>query len=127
MELYIEPKRPEYNLKNGRFLKGHTPFNKGKRWSEYMNMRKQKKCLKNLELGRRGNPDIAGRNARSVVAIKDNQIIGIYKSAADAGRKTGICSRNIIGCCRGERKQAGGFKWYYESDNSWTTLITGKK
>ena len=73
MELYIEPKRPEYNLKNGRFLKGHTPFNKGKRWSEYMNMRKQKKCLKNLEFGRIGNPDIAGRNARSVVAIKDNQ------------------------------------------------------
>lgn len=41
-ELYIPPERPERNLVNGRFLKGHTPHNKGKKWADYMDMRKAK-------------------------------------------------------------------------------------
>lgn len=33
-ELYIPIERPERNLVNGRFLKGHTPHNKGKKWAD---------------------------------------------------------------------------------------------
>ena len=42
-ELYIPIERPERNLVNGRFLKGHTPHNKGKKWADYMDMRKAKR------------------------------------------------------------------------------------
>ena len=42
-ELYIEKEVPKRNAVNGRFLKGHVPHNKGKKWIEWMDMRKAKK------------------------------------------------------------------------------------
>ena len=36
----------------------------------------------------------------------------IYKSAADAQRKTGA-GRHIVDCCKGRRNFCGGFKWAY--------------
>nr|DAQ28689.1 MAG TPA: PROTEIN/DNA Complex catalytic motif, Helix-turn-helix DNA [Caudoviricetes sp.] len=122
-ELYIPPERPTRNLVNGRFLKGHTPFNKGKKWSDYIDDRKRRKMLRGLELGRKGNPNIAGSNAKQVVAIKDGQLFAIYSSSNDAGRKTGICSRNIRSCCSGKRKSAGGYQWFWESGDKWLDLI----
>lgn len=41
-ELYLPPVLPDYNVKNGQFKKGHVPYNKGKKWSEYMTKRAQK-------------------------------------------------------------------------------------
>lgn len=75
-ELYIEPERREYNALNGRFLKGHTPHNKGKKWSEYATKRAQKKMQKgwkNLEKHRNknGRPDTAGRSRKAVIAAID--------------------------------------------------------
>ena len=113
-ELYIPPERPERNLVNGRFLKGHTPHNKGKKWADYMDMRKAKRIkrigVKNLVRNYR----ISGWNAKPVVAIKDDELVGIYPSASEAGRKAGICGRNIISCCSGKRKHAGGYQWFWE-------------
>ena len=55
---------------NGRFVKGHVPHNKGKKWSEWMDGRKRRKVLKCLELGRiKGNPNIGGWNRKAVVGI----------------------------------------------------------
>ena len=88
-ELYIPPERPTRNLVNGRFLKGHTPFNKGRKWSDYLDSRKKRKMLKNLSLGRKGNPSIAGNNARPIVAIKDRRLIAVFPSSNAAERKTG--------------------------------------
>lgn len=122
-ELYIPIERPTRNLVNGRFLKGHTPHNKGRRWSDYIDNYKREKMLEGLKLGRKGNPNIAGSNAKQVVAIKDEQLFAIYPSSNDAGRKTGICSRNIRSCCAGKRKSAGGYQWFWESDNKWCDLV----
>ncbi|WP_233560343.1 hypothetical protein [Bacteroides sp. AF39-11AC] len=122
-ELYIPPERPTRNLVNGRFLKGHTPFNKGRKWSDYLDSRKKRKMLKNLSLGRKGNPSIAGNNARPIVAIKDRRLIAVFPSSNAAERKTGICSRNIRSCCSGKRKHAGGYEWFFESDNQWLNIV----
>lgn len=123
-ELYIPPQQHTRNAVNGRFMKGHIPFNKGKKWTDYMDMRKAKRVkrigLKNL---RPGNKDIPGWNAKPVVAILDGEIKGIYRSSCDAERKTGICQHGIRLCCSKKRKSAGGYKWFWERDNSWLELI----
>lgn len=122
-ELYIPIERPTRSLVNGRFLKGHTPHNKGKRWADYMDMRKAKRIkrigVKNLVRNYR----ISGWNAKPVVAIKDDELVGIYPSASEAGRKAGICGRNIISCCSGKRKHVGGYQWFWENDNTWCNLV----
>lgn len=48
----------------------------------------------------------------------DMKFIDIHNNAACAARKTGVCSRNILHCINHQegRKQAGGFKWLYESE-----------
>ena len=121
-ELYIPQIRRTRNAVNGRFLNGHVPHNLGKKWSEYIPKKKHKKMLKCLSLGK-GNPNIGGKNAKKVIAIKDGNIFALYSSSEDAGRKSGICSRNIRSCCDGHRKHAGGLKWFWEADNEWIELI----
>ena len=70
MEMETIGNYPQYNAINGRFLKGHVPHNKGKKWEEWMDMRKAKRVLrigmKNL---RKGNPDIPGWNKKKVVSV----------------------------------------------------------
>lgn len=88
----------------------------------YMDMRKAKRVKKYLELGRSGNPNIGGCNARKVVAIKNGRLMGVFASAMEVERKTGICHENISKCCRGERKRAGGFQWFFENDDKWLDL-----
>lgn len=122
-ELYI-PRTITVNPINGQFLKGHVPHNKGKRWEDYMDMRKARRIKKNLEIGqRKGNPSLGGWNARAIVAIKDGRLCGVFSSSNDAERKTKICARNIRSVCSGKRKRAGGYEWYYENDNRWIELI----
>lgn len=43
----------------------------------------------------------------------DGKEIARYISASEASRKTGIYKTCIARCCRGERKQSGGFLWKY--------------
>ena len=45
-ELYIPQTYEGRNMVNGRFLKGHTPHNKGKKWSDYLTKRQQRRCAK---------------------------------------------------------------------------------
>ena len=40
--------------------------------------------------------------------------ITVYQSVAEASRLTGLSKTCISRCCRGERKQSGGFIWQYE-------------
>lgn len=122
-ELYI-PNKITVNPLNGRFLKGHVPHNKGKRWEDYMDMRKARRIKKNLKEGRKkGQGLVAGWNAKPIVAIKNGRLAGVFKSSNDAERKTKICARNIRSVCSGKRKRAGGYEWYYEDDNKWCELI----
>lgn len=54
--------------------------------------------------------------AKRILQIKDGKIIAEYYGACDAMRKTGIYSRNITACCRGDYgyKHAGGYEWKYK-------------
>ena len=105
-ELYIPPQRLNRNPINGRFLKGSIPHNKGKKWDDYIPSHKRESMIKGLALGR-----------------KSGRLQGVFQSSNDAKRKTGICARNIRNCCSGKRKHAGGYQWFWESDNSWCELI----
>ena len=111
-ELYIEPERRDRNALNGQFLKGSTPHNKGKRWSEWMDMRKAKRVKRIGMRNLHGRSDIGGWNAQPVFAIdKDGNTVGWFASSYDAERKTGICARNIRAVLEGKRKHAGGYRW----------------
>lgn len=44
---------------------------------------------------------------------KNNNLIAKHFSIIDAERNTGIYNPNIIKCCKGERKTAGGYIWKY--------------
>lgn len=132
-ELYIDP--PKVNPVNGRFLPGHKPFNKGKKWIDYMDMRKSKRVKKNLEIRRKmGNKKLAGANRIPIVGIKEGKLIA-YKSSIEAAkilRAQGIKinARNIRYVCAGTinkskfgkyeynyiRKRAGGYQWFYADD-----------
>lgn len=115
MELYIPIERPHRNLKNGRFLKGNVPHNKGKKWSEWMDGRKINKVRRIAMANLRPNMAIGGWNAKPIIAYTDDQLyVAWFASSADAERKTGIWARNIRSVCEGKRKKAGGFRWKYD-------------
>lgn len=114
MELILPIERPQYNPTNGQFLKGHVPHNKGKKWSDYMDMRKARRILRIAKQNLKPNMDIGGWNKKAVVAVdKEGNVVGWFESAMDAEKKTGICKRNINSVCNGKRKHAGGFKWEF--------------
>ena len=51
-------------------------------------------------------------NKKKVMCV-ETQII--YESIAEAERLTGI--KNIICCCKGKRKKAGGYHWRYVKES----------
>ena len=124
MELTLPPLPIYRNPLNGRFLKGHVPFNKGLKWEDYMDMRKARRIKKNLEINRRkGNPNLPGANRKEVVGIRDGKLVCVFSSSCEAGRKLGIISRNIRHCCEKKRKCCGGIMWFYSKSDEWIGLI----
>ena len=122
MELYIEPIRFQKNKLNGRYLKGHTPFTKGKKWNEYMDMNNAAKMLGNLN--RKGNPVLWKTHVKPVIAIEKGILIGFFESGVSASRKLKISKSNITACCKKQRKTAGGMNFFYENDfENWHKLI----
>ena len=145
-ELSLPPKREFRNAKNGRFLKGHVPANKGKKWSEYMGKRAQKRAAKgwkNLDKHRpRTRPDTEGRCRRQVIAIMDDGAWKCYSSIGSAAESLGANRSNISRCCRDNQSRRNlkdtlgrpsnkvntdhkhmGIRFYFENDNIWTTKI----
>lgn len=110
-ELTLPPVWTGRNRINGRFLKGHVPASKGKKWNEFMSKRGQKRAMKgwkNLDLYRNKNhrSGLAGRCPKKVVAVTDEGRFIVFPFIGAAhewlnqivGRK---CSRENIGrCCR---------------------------
>ena len=73
-ELYLPPAPPTRSRTTGRFMKGHRPANKGKKWSEYMPKRSQLRCAKGWENVRKygAHPKLqmqADRKERSLHSI----------------------------------------------------------
>lgn len=105
--------KPKIQRNNGRFVKGMIPHNKGKKWDEWMDGRKKKKVLKNLEVRREhGNPDLPGWNRKAIIAIKEGKEYW-FESSMMAAKKMNLCGRNIRHVAEGKRKSCGGFqfKW----------------
>jgi group I intron endonuclease len=59
------------------------------------------------------------RNERKVcqLDIKTLDIIETFNSIKEAEIKTGISRGDISNCCRGKRRNVGGYKWRYENEN----------
>lgn len=97
-ELYIEPERRYRNAINGQFLNGNTPHNKGKKWNEWMDMRKAKRVKRIGMRNLHGRSDIGGWNARPVFAIdKEGNTVGWFASSYDAERTTGKYADYSVG------------------------------
>lgn len=96
MELYIPVERPQYNPTNGQFLKGHVPFNKGKKWTDYMDGRKARRIKRIAMKNLKPNMNIGGWNKKAVVAINDEgETVGWFSSAMDAEKKNGnMCKKH---------------------------------
>lgn len=133
-ELTLSPLSTFRNAANGRFMKGHTPANKGKKWGEYLSRRAQRgsaRGWKNLELYRHHSEN-GGRPKKAVIAIDDVGKWKFYESVSLAGRILGVRWDNIARCCRLNHAGAKGanndhrymrYRFYYESDNIWMTKI----
>ena len=50
---------------------------------------------------------------KKVQGLSQNNETVIFESATEASRNMGINRGHICMCCRGERKNAGGWKWAY--------------
>lgn len=117
--------KPKIQRKNGRFVKGHIPHNKGKKWDEWMDGRKQrkvKKCLIHI-----GNSTLPGWNKKQVVGISIDGKACIFESSKDVERKLGIESRNVRGCCEGKRNLAGGLFFMWAENWNGKTELTDKQ
>lgn len=141
-ELYIPPEPVEYRPPKGQFQKGHIPFNKGKKWDDFMGKRKQRKAMrgwKNLELYRpTSRPDNAGRCRKQVVGIMDDGSWLVFPYIGKAAEWVGGCRENVRRCCQynGARKvckrksrqvntdhKYKGVRFYYETDDIWISKI----
>lgn len=143
-ELYLPPVFEPKNTEQGRFKKGNVPHNKGKKWSEWMGKRAQKRAAKgwkNLELHRPTRSENAGRRKRPIIAVMDG---GNWLWLPDARKAQTWIGRgdknNINRCCKfNESKRVNlrngkvntdhrymGIRFYFETDDAWTTKIKDK-
>lgn len=140
-ELYIAPEKPQHNARTGRFLPGHTPFNKGKKWEDYASkgaQRRMRKGWKNLKDHRpKKRPDTAARCRKMVVAVRDDGSWVVFTHIGEAGASVEGHGRNVSRCCsynleRHVNKKTGkvntdhkynGVRFYYESDPIWMEKI----
>lgn len=143
-ELKIGPERLNRNPLNGRFIKGYTPYNKGKKWSDFMSKRTQKKCLENLKKGRELSfrPQNSGRKKKKVVAVNDKGKFIVFSSIKDAGTLFNCNWANVKRCCKMNQDRTTlkdnkgkmtdrvntdhrykGVRFYFENDPIWMEKI----
>lgn len=123
-ELNLGPEPLQYNPVTGRFLKGHIPHNKGRKWSEWMDGRKQRKVIRIGSKNLKRNMNIGGWNKKAVIMLQEDGKHYYFDSSMTAGRATGIDSRNIRFCCNKKRKHAGGCRWFWFDDPEVIDLIS---
>ena len=133
------------NLRTGRFVKGRTPFNKGKKWDEYMSQRSRKRAAKgwkNLKKYRPERSDRAGAPKKKVIMLDDKGLYREFESLHAAARWLKHKPESIGNCCRANqsctvlkrdwgRGRRGcneyvntdhkymGYRWYFETDRQW--------
>lgn len=147
-ELRLEPEWTGIDPRTGRFLKGHVSANKGKKCSEFMSKRGQRRARKgwkNLTKHRNknGRADTAGRARKQVIAVMDDGRWLVFDYIGAAAEWLGGSRENISRCCRQNQnrptlhdthgKPTGkvntdhrymGIRWYFETDSIWTQKIS---
>ena len=130
-ELYIEPEWTGRNRVNGRFLKGHVPANKGKKWSEFMPKRSQKRSAKgwsNLDKYR-VRPATAGRPKKPVIALTDDGDFMYFPFVGAAAKWCGGFRGCVSRCCRQNETTDNtdhkylGYRFYFEEGSVWLDKI----
>ena len=88
---------------------------------------KTNNCVENLEYCSRlynmnygtGSKRSAEKRSKPVFSVdKKSGLIMWWESAKEAERCTGINNGNIINCCQGRQKSAGGHYWFYADDDT---------
>ena len=140
--LYIPTDWTRVNPRNGQFMKGHEPHNKGKKWEEYVpkkSQRRMRKGWKNLDKYRNcnGRADNCGRCRKEVVAVRNNGRYHIFDFLGAAAEWLGGSRENIGRCCRFNQErhvnqktgkintdhQYKGVRFYFASDPIWQEKI----
>lgn len=132
-ELSLPPVRPERNAVTGRYMKGHTPTNKGKKWSEYLSKTAQQRCSKgweNLSKYRRSGLKHPEKFRKPIIAVSHDSTFRMFTHAAAAIQWLGRGNiYNVQRCCRcnedGKNTEHAylGVRFYYESNEIWLTKI----
>lgn len=114
-DLFI-PYKPD-RKRNGQFAYGCEPFNKGRKWDEWMSAEEQDKMRRHLREVGKGNRSFGDFRKRAVACVGiDSHKVCFFDSMIDAAGKTGVNYRNIRKVCNKERHKAGGFMWFYAED-----------
>lgn len=133
-ELHLSPVWKGRDFKTGRFLKGHTPANKGKKWNEFMGKRAQKRSAKgwkNVQLFRcKGGGPNSGRPKKAVIAIMDNGEWKIFSYSVPAAEFVNGSRFNVVRCCRQNAchgintdHRYKGIRFYFDTDDNWITKL----
>lgn len=138
-ELHLNSMNPE-RTKKGRFVNGRVPPNKGKRWSEYMDEAKIRRCLEasraNLEKAREvWRPETAVRKRKPVIMVLDDGKFFRFESATSvvswsAGKMSiaavsWTCLKND-GRSKNTDHKSHGVRLYYEENDIWMDKINEK-
>lgn len=138
-ELIFTPVRPQRNAVTGRFMKGHVPANKGKKWADYMTKRQQKNASKgwaNLEKFRpKHRPDNAGRCRKAVIAVTNDGVMHFFPFIGAAAAAVNGSRENVRRCCQSNHQGKSpkgrintdhkykGVRFYFESDTVWIDKV----
>lgn len=102
-------KNPNYGKRFGTAVHGFS--------EDGMARLRDRKGEKNPNYGRRYklSVDTITKNFKQVrqLDLEENREIATYSSMLEAEKATGVLRQGISMCCRGIRRQAGGFNWEY--------------
>lgn len=106
----------EYYLENCMFITKSENSKQARKTTNYDYQRGEK----NPMYGKHHSDEIKEKmiknqpNRKKVIQYdKDGNLIKIYDGIREAQRLTGITCQNILNCCRGRQKTAGGYIWRY--------------
>lgn len=107
----LMPPRPQ-RKSNGQFTKGHTPYTKGKKWSEWMPAEMQAKIRAAMPHSGWHQSHSGGMPKKPVMATKDGKSY-YFDSLTEAAEKTGANPIAISMACKGKRKHALHYEWKF--------------
>lgn len=110
-ELHIEPKYIKKPKFHSRFKKGQEPWNKGKKWTEYLDEDTMAAMRANLDKGRHLGKGHKNKSQMQPITayMLDGSYLKTYESHTEAARCLEIERRNVSATVQGKRKQCGGY------------------